>query len=102
MITTGSTLYDSYVLITSYKLYRSITNLCIVLLGANWLLCFMFFIFFQTLNYAELSKGSSESGDSTPYYMTHGTGSDTVQFGICEEGPFGPVNIFSSPLECSE
>lgn len=52
------------------------------------------------LNYAELSKGSSESDVSTPYYMTHGTGSDTVQFGICEEGPFGPVNIFSSPLEC--
>ena len=58
----------------------------------------MFFIFFQILNYSELSNGSSESADdSTPYYMTQGTGSNTIQFGICEEGPFTPIDTFSSP-----
>ena len=62
----------------------------------------MFFIFLQILNYAELSKGSSESDVSTPYYMTHGTGSDAVQFGICEEGPFKPVNALTSDPDCSK
>ena len=60
----------------------------------------MFFIFFQILNYAELLKGSSESDDSTPYYMTHGAGKDTIQFAICEEGPFKPVG-FTSPRDCN-
>ena len=70
-------------------------------IAAKWLL-YMFFIFFQTLNYSGQSNGSNELNVSTPFYMTHedGSGREAIQFGISTPGPFKP-GVFSC-IEDSE